>query len=178
MQNHVDHIAIHDFSLKTFDSWYSNWFLLTSGDYEQGSYNAMTVAWGGFGNMWSMPMALVVVRPSRYTFEFINQYHTFTLCAFPDKYKPALNILGTKSGRDGDKISESGLNPIAANIVDAPVYEQAELAVECKKMYWDDFNPAHFIHPDIEKRYLNGDYHRMLIGEILFITGDKSKYSS
>lgn len=178
MQNKIGEIAIKNFSLQAFNSWYTNWFLLTSGDFKKGSFNAMTVAWGGFGNMWSMPMALVVVRPSRYTFEFINQYPTFTLCGFPEKYQSVLNMLGTKSGRDGDKIGESGLTPIAARVVDAPIYEQAELAVECGKMYWDDFNPDHFIHPDIEKRYLNGDYHRLVIGEILSISGDKTKYSS
>ena len=178
MQNQINEIPVQAFSINTFSSWDNNWFVLSCGDLKKGQYNAMTVAWGGFGSMWSLPMALVVVRPSRYTFQFLNQFDTFTLCAFPESLKPALNLIGTKSGRDGDKIQESGLTPVAAKIVDAPVYEQAELIVECKKMYWDDFKPEHFLNSDIDKRYPNGDYHRMVIGEILSISGDKSKYSS
>jgi flavin reductase (DIM6/NTAB) family NADH-FMN oxidoreductase RutF len=175
MQNHRSEISVQDFSLRTFSSWDSNWFLLTCGDYKKEAYNAMTVAWGGFGSMWSMPMALVVVRPSRFT--FINQFETYTLCAFSEQYKLALNILGTKSGKDGDKMGESGLTPVSSKMVDAPVYKEAELAIECKKMYWDDFTPDHFLHPDIAERYPNGDYHRLVIGEILYISGDKSKYT-
>ena len=43
----------------------------------------MTVSWGALGCMWGRPFAQVVVRPQRYTFEFIETYPTFTLCAFP-----------------------------------------------------------------------------------------------
>lgn len=178
MHNQINEIPVQAFSINPFYSWDNNWFVLSCGDFKNGQYNAMTVAWGGFGNMWSLPMALAVVRPSRYTFQFLNQFDTFTLCAFPESFKDALNLIGTKSGRDGDKIKESGLTPIAAKIADAPVYEQAELMVECKKMYWDDFKPEHFLHPEIEKHYPNGDFHRMVIGQILFISGDQSKYAS
>ncbi len=70
----------------------------------------MTVAWGYFGIMWNKPMAVVVVRPTRFTFEFMEKYDTFTLTAFDKKFKKDLNLLGTKSGRDGDKIAETGSN--------------------------------------------------------------------
>lgn len=132
---------------------------------------------GSFGNMWNIPMALVVVRPTRYTFEFMNRYDDFTLCAFPKQYKKALNILGTKSGRDSDKLAESGLTPEAAVHVAAPVYKEAELAIECRKMYWQDFNPEQFMDERIHKQYELKDYHRMVFGEILFLDGDTANYT-
>jgi len=51
--------------------------------------------------MWDKPFAMVVVRPTRYTFEFMNRYPDFTLTAFPQKYRKDLSLLGKKSGRDG-----------------------------------------------------------------------------
>jgi flavin reductase (DIM6/NTAB) family NADH-FMN oxidoreductase RutF len=137
----------------------------------------MTVAWGSLGTMWGRPFAQIVVRFSRHTFGFTEQFDTFTLCALPGELKPALQLLGTKSGRDGDKIGEAGLTPIPSTSVAAPGFAEAELIVECRKIYWDDMNPAHFLDPDIEKNYRNRDYHRIYFGEVLAITG-APKYRS
>ena len=133
----------------------------------------MTVSWGSLGEMWNVPFAQVVVRPQRYTAQFIEKYPTFTLCAFSPKYRAALNLLGSKSGRDGDKIAESGLTLMAAAKVAAPVYEQAELAIECRKMYWQDLDPSHFLAPGIARNYPEKDYHRMYFGEVVAGTGSE-----
>ena len=98
-----------DFTVRINELWKNKWFLLTSGNFNKNHYNTMTVAWGYFGIMWNKPMAVVVVRPTRFTFEFMELYETFTLSAFDKKHKKALTLLGTKSGRDGDKIAETEL---------------------------------------------------------------------
>ena len=159
------------FKPKIHDIWFKQWFLLTSGDFEKGHFNTMTVAWGYFGCMWNKPVAVVVVRPSRFTYEFINGYDTFTLCAFPDEYKDDLNLLGTESGRDGDKIAKTKLNVIASQKVAAPCFQEAELILECRKIYWDDFKPTHFLDDTIATNYPDGDYHRFFFGEVLEIRG-------
>ena len=100
------------FLIQINELWLNKWFLLTSGNFNKNHYNTMTVAWGYFGIMWSKPMAVVAVRPTRFTFEFMEKYDTFTLAAFDKKFKKDLNILGTKSGRDGDKIAETQLTII------------------------------------------------------------------
>ncbi|HNT55340.1 MAG TPA: flavin reductase [Anaerolineaceae bacterium] len=151
--------------------WEDQWLLLTSGDYTESHYNAMTVSWGSLGVMWNQPFAQVVVRPTRYTFEFMEKYATFTLCAFPAKYRSALQLLGAKSGRDSNKIKASGLTPIPAAVVAAPAYAEAELIIECQKMYWQDFDPSHFLAPEIEENYARRDYHRIYYGKILSISG-------
>jgi flavin reductase (DIM6/NTAB) family NADH-FMN oxidoreductase RutF len=134
----------------------------------------MTVGWGGFGTMWSKPFVQIVVRPTRYTFEFMEQYDTFTWCAFPPAYQKALPLTGSKSGRDGDKIKATGLTPIPASRIAAPGFAEAELIVECRKIYWDDLNPDQFLDPDTENNYPLKDYHRIYFGEILAISGVKS----
>jgi flavin reductase (DIM6/NTAB) family NADH-FMN oxidoreductase RutF len=165
-------IPLDEFSVKAHHLWAKKWFLLTAGDFSQGDFNAMTVGWGSIGTMWGKPFAQLVVRPVRYTYGFMERYDTFTLCAFPDAYHRVLNLLGTRSGRDGDKIAESGLTPIASKRVAAPGFAEAELILECKKIYWDDMDPAHFLDPEIENNYPQKDYHRIYFGEILAAYGD------
>lgn len=162
-------IEFKEFSPRIFNLWANQWMLLTSGDFDTGHYNTMTVAWGSIGQMWNKPFVQVVVRPTRYTYEFMEKYNTFTLCAFPKKYKSALNLLGTKSGKDGDKIAESKLNPIKSKLVASPSFAEAELIIECRKIYWDDFEPANFLIPDIETNYNENDYHRVYFGEVVQI---------
>ena len=167
-----------NFSVRINELWKNKWFLLTSGDLHKGHFNTMTVAWGYFGIMWNKPMAVVVVRPTRFTFEFMEAYDTFTLTAFDKKYKKDLSLLGTKSGRDGDKIAETGLTPAPALTIASPVFKEAELIVECKKVYSDDFKPENFIDPTIDKNYPLKDYHRMYFGEVVHISGIDSYIGS
>ena len=153
--------------------WDHDWLLLTSGDFSKGTYNAMTVAWGGFGNMWNLPIAVIVVRPTRYTFEFINTFTDFTLCGFEKEFQTALKILGTKSGRDGDKIAASGLTPQAAEKVKAPVFQQANLHIECRQIYRTDYEPSQFLDKRIIKNYSDNDFHTLIFGEILASRGSE-----
>ncbi|MEI6875836.1 MAG: flavin reductase [Spirochaetota bacterium] len=141
--------------------------LLASGDFPAGRYNAMVVGWGSFGIMWGRPFVQVVVRPTRYTFEFMNEFETFTLSAYPGGFKKALAILGTKSGRDGDKIALAGLHPETSLAVAAPSFLEADLVVECRKIYWDDLDPERFLDPRIMGQYPARDFHRIYFGEIV-----------
>jgi flavin reductase (DIM6/NTAB) family NADH-FMN oxidoreductase RutF len=162
------HVRIHDL-------WMNQWFVLTSGDFSKGIYNAMTVAWGSLGVMWSKPFAQVVVRPTRYTFEFMEQYDSFTLCAFPEAYHKEMNYIGTHTGRSGDKIAAIGLTPIASSCVQTPSFAEAEFVIECQKMYWQDMDPTHFLEKSIEKNYPKKDYHRIYFGQIKALLVKESK---
>jgi flavin reductase (DIM6/NTAB) family NADH-FMN oxidoreductase RutF len=167
-------IAPEKFTTQACSLWAGQWLLLSAGDFVAEDYNCMTVAWGSFGTMWGKPFAQVVVRPSRYTYEFMERFNTFSLCAFPDNSRDALTLLGTKSGRDGNKIAEAGLTPCAAITVATPVFAEAELTVECQKIYWQDMAPAQFLDPSIEANYSDGDYHRVYFGEIVAVAGTTS----
>jgi flavin reductase (DIM6/NTAB) family NADH-FMN oxidoreductase RutF len=167
-------INTEDLLVRSHHLWATQWMLLTAGDFAAGHYNTMTVGWGSLGTMWGKPFAQVVVRPGRYTLEFLEQYDTFTLCAFPEQYRDALQLLGSCSGRDHDKIVESGLTPEASAAVAAPCFAEAELVVECRKMYWQDMDSQNFLDPAIAKNYPQKDYHRIYFGEIVAVSGTKS----
>ena len=160
-------IAFDDMQVRCHHLWEKQWLLLTAGDYAKHRFNAMTVGWGALGTMWGKPYAQVVVRPCRYTFEFMNQFDTFTLCGFPESYRAALQYLGSRSGRAGDKLAEAGLKPGPSTVVAAPSYAGANLIFECRKMYWQDIDPAHFVDPALERNYPQKDYHRVYFGEIV-----------
>ena len=178
MANTMTEIPVDIFNARVFNLWHKKWFALASGDFLVGDYNAMTVAWGSMGIMWNLPFVMVVVRPSRYTFEFINKYMTFSLSAFPDEFRNALNIIGTESGRDSDKIKIAGLTPMRLDKIEAPGFMEADLTFQCRRIYWEDLDPAKFLLPSIDDHYEKLDYHRMFFGEILSIQGDAAKYSS
>lgn len=173
----LEKIPIDQLTVQAYSLFENQWLLLTSGDFATGQYNAMTVAWGSLGCMWSRPFAMIAVRPTRYTYEFTEKFETFTLCAFPESQREALRLLGTRSGRDSDKIALSGLTPVAARQVAAPAFAEAELVIECQKFYWDDIDPAHFLEPRLDKNYPGKDYHRIYFGEILAVQGT-SAYQS
>jgi flavin reductase (DIM6/NTAB) family NADH-FMN oxidoreductase RutF len=150
-----------------FDLIGDKWMLITAVN-QQGKFNTMTASWGGMGIMWSKPVANCVIRPVRYTYEFMESTDYFTLTFFSEKYRQALNLLGTKSGRDGDKIKESGIKPLSIESINEKfiVFEEAEIILLCKKLYYHDIDPANFIDKDLDKNYPNKDYHRMYFGEI------------
>jgi len=140
----------------------TDWTLITAGD--SSSYNTMTASWGGLGVLWNKDVCFIFVRPVRFTYEFTEKFNYFSLSFFTEKYRHALELCGTKSGRDGDKIKESGLTPMSfANYVS---FKEADMIITCKKIYFQDINPEYFLDPEIHKVYDQYDYHRMYVGEI------------
>jgi len=155
--------------LRPTSIWADQWLLLGVGDFAAGRINAMTVGWGSFGTMWSRPFVQVVVRPTRYSHEFMEEFDTFTLLGFPAEYRSDLQRLGTVSGRNHDKIAETHLTPCASQIVAAPSFEEAELAVECRKIYSDQMRSDKILDESIHRLYPESDYHTIYFGEILRI---------
>ena len=140
------------------------WMLITAGTEDK--CNTMTASWGGLGVLWGKPVATVYIRPQRYTLEFVEREDTFTLCFFGEAYRKALTLCGSKSGRDVDKVKECGFTVTTAE--GAPYFEEADLVLVCKKAYWQDMDPSHFLDGEIDSKwYPQKDYHRIFIGEIL-----------
>lgn len=141
------------------------WMLVTAGDKEK--WNTMTANWGGVGYLWNKPVVCIFIRPQRYTFEFVEKESAFTLSFFDRKYRPALNICGSTSGRDTDKVKALGLTPYVLETGNI-TFEEAGLILECKKLYTDFFRPEAFIDPAIKGRvYPDGDFHKLYIAEIV-----------
>ena len=146
-----------------------DWMLITAGPPD--NCNTMTASWGGLGHIWGKDVCWCVVRPVRYTFAFMERNDVFTLTWFGEEHRTALNILGTRSGRDGDKIAEAGLTRVAGPIEGTTTFAEARLVIACRKLYWHDLDPTHFVDPSLDEHYPSKDYHRMYVGEILSVRG-------
>ncbi len=164
-------ISPERFKINPYAQWEHNWLLLTAGDLEAGEFNAMTVAWGSLGCLWNKPFVQIFVRPTRHTFTLLEKFPTFSLCAFPAEFRSALSLLGSKSGRDSQKMRDSGLTIIPAEIIQAPVYEEADLVIECKTIYQSEIFPDKITAAGIDALYPLRDFHRILFCEILNIRG-------
>jgi flavin reductase (DIM6/NTAB) family NADH-FMN oxidoreductase RutF len=148
----------------TFQMIDKQWFLLTAGNLHK--FNTMTASWGSFGILWNKPVVFCFVRPQRYTFQFMEASQSFTMCFLGEEYRDALKFCGKFSGKDLDKIASTGLIP--KETASGSVYfEQANLVLECRKLYFSDLDPTHFLDPQILKNYPINDFHRLYIGEIV-----------
>ena len=138
------------------------WALVTAGSRDK--FNMMTASWGFLGEMWGKDCAIAMIRPQRYTLEFMNQNDNFTLSFYGDN-KAVHKVCGSKSGRDIDKAKESGLVPIFDN--GAVYFEQAELVLICKKLYTSQIDKEGFVDKECLKWYPDNDFHKMFVGEIV-----------
>ena len=161
--NDFQKIEPRDINQNPFKLIDDDWFLLSAGDIN--AFNTMTASWGGLGILWNKPVVFCFVRPHRYTYKFMESNEYFTVSFFNEKYRDALNFCGKKSGRDTDKMKSTGLNPVESP-EGSIFYEQAELMIECRKLYFSDIIPEHFLLEKIHASYPKKDYHRMYIGEI------------
>lgn len=96
-------VNIQDLKFNPFDEISNHWVLISAK--KDGVVNTMTASWGQLGHLWGKNVMTVYIRPQRYTKEFVDAGDYFTVTLF-DGYKKELGVLGSKSGRDGDKIAE------------------------------------------------------------------------
>lgn len=141
----------------------NDWALLTARDGE--GCNPMTVSWGGIGELWGKDTATVYVRESRYTKGLVDNETHFSLCFMKDESRDALKFCGSKSGRDYDKIKETGLTPVYTE--KAPYFKEAKIVLICRKMACQLLDEKGFIDTDIkEKWYSDNDMHYIYFAEI------------
>lgn len=148
---------------KVFEAFKEGWALVTAGT--PGDFNTMTVSWGGVGTLWEKDVATVYVKPVRYTHDFMEKNEFFTVSFFPEDCREDLALLGTKSGRDGDKVAETKLTPV--EIGETVGFKEASVTLLCKKIYRQDLDIAAIPADTIEKYYAEEAPHTMYVGEVL-----------
>ncbi len=121
------------------------WMLITAG--KPGTcgsdWNTMTASWGGLGFLWNRPVAYVFVRPNRHTHRFMEAEQGLTLSFMPEACRDKLVYCGRHSGREVDKMAETGLMPLVleSGLV---AMEGAELVLECRKLFRTTLQEADF----------------------------------
>lgn len=141
-----------------------DWMLITAE--KEGKVNTMTASWGGLGIMWGKNVAFMVIRPQRYTKEFIDSGDTFSLSFYDNSFRKVLGYLGSASGRNEDKVTKSGLTVVHENEI--PYFAEAKTVLLCKKLFAQPYEEKSFIDREIPGTcYPDKDYHTLYVSEIL-----------
>jgi len=98
---------------------------------EKGNPNALALGWA-MCTSFSPPMLAISVGLTRYSHELIERAGEFVLVFPSEGMKAATMVVGTKSGRHGDKMREAGIRLLPASRVKAPLVDDACANFECK----------------------------------------------
>lgn len=158
------------YNANIFELFLNQWALLTAGNKED--FNSMTIAWGTMGTLWNKSVITVYVNPLRYTYDFMNKNDLFTVDFFPAKYHKELGLMGSRSGRDGDRLKGTSLTPCFLD--NAVHYKEAELSFICKKLYTQDLVKSS-IPQELAKQFYAPEHqaHRMYVGEVIDVIQNK-----
>jgi len=138
-----------------------------------GKPNVMTIGWGTIGCIWSRPVFIVLVRPSRYSYSRLEQVNDFTVNVPPREISAAVSHCGSISGRHHDKFAEAQLTPIPSREVRSPIIKECVVHYECRTLHRNDLAPEALAQAVREEFYPSGDFHRVYFGEIVAAYADE-----
>ena len=98
---------------------------------ENGAPNAIALGWSMCTSN-EPPMLAISIGHTRYSHELIEESGEFVLVFPSEKMVDATMVVGTKSGRHGDKMEEAGVTLLPGTVVDAPLVDDACANFECK----------------------------------------------
>lgn len=152
-----------EFATDIFAQFDKKWALLTAGNTQD--FNTMTISWGGMGTLWNKPVVTAYVRTSRYTHDFMDREEYFTVSFFAEEYRQILGVLGSRSGREMDKIHESGLTVKPAG--DSVTFAEAEVTILCRKIFMQRLEIDNIPDDVVATFYVGDAPHDMYIGEVI-----------
>lgn len=161
-------ISPKEIDKNVFKLFSENHSVLTSGT--ENDYNSMTASWGGWGQLFEQSTAWNILGGKRYTLEYIKKNETYTVTFFEETYKDQVLFLGSKSGRNSNKMKEVKLTKIVtpSGLI---TYKEAMLILECKLVQVtpvkaEDFKTKY--GKDFISKAFNdsGAYHNLIFGEI------------
>ena len=138
--------------------------VVTSG--KESTYNSMIASGGGLGLLFKEPTTWLLFRKDRYTLEMIKKQHTYTIAYFPKEYEEQILFLGSKSGRDSDKMKEFQLTSVQTPLGNIS-FKEAKLIIECTLTQITTPSPNDFYAQQardyITKAYKNENDHRQYV---------------
>jgi len=119
-----------------------------------GKPNMMTAAWVGVSC--SRPRCVTIsLREATYTYGNIMANKAFTVNILSEEHLDAVKYFGSVSGRDVDKLAETGYTAVSGDSVKAPYLQESNISLECKVLHT-----------------LKVGLHTMFIGEIRDVKAD------
>lgn len=141
--------------------------LLLATTRRSGESNVMTIGWGTVGVVWGRPIFQVLVRPSRHTYELLEESGEFTVNVPTEAMGEWVAVCGTRSGRDIDKIGAYGVAVSRGKKVASITLDESPMVYECRVVHHNDVLPPNLARDINASAYANRDYHRVYWGEIV-----------
>ncbi|RLD19375.1 MAG: flavin reductase family protein [Caldiserica bacterium] len=152
---------------KTLEMMDDPGLLLLSGNANES--NVMTIGWGTIGIIWGKPIFCVLVRPSRYTDNFIKKYNEFTVNVPSAGMEKTVLYCGTVSGKNYNKFKKKNITLLPGKKVKCPTIKKCDIVYECRVIHKNSIVPAELMFEISPKYYPKGDYHTIYFGEILAV---------
>lgn len=140
--------------------------LVTAGEADR--WNTMTIGWGSAGTLWSTPTLTVYVHPNRYTHSLLQESDWFTVQLLGPEHQRDCAILGSRSGRDGDKVALTSLTPKPLD--HGVTFEEAGLTIVCHKVFEQAIDLAAVpreVMDRLAERLYYEHAHSVFVGEIV-----------
>lgn len=129
------------------------------------TYNIITIAWTGTINT-SPAMTYISVRKERHSYDLIKDSGEFVINLTTEALVKATDFCGVRSGRDVNKFEITGLTPIDATHVKAPLIKESPVSIECrvteiKELGSHDMFLAEVLAVHVDEKYIdeNGKFH-------------------
>lgn len=141
-----------------------DWMLITAGN--GSDINMMTASWGGLGYLFNKPAAFCFINPTRHTYPLMEKYETYTLSFYTEAYRSVLEYCGSNSGRDKDKVKESGLTPVIMPS-GSKAFKEAWMIIECRKLVSQSLSQESISNEEVRKEWIGKQVNKMFVGEII-----------
>jgi len=133
---------------------------------KDGQPNVMTIGWLLLGRSYhGNPIAVVAIRPARYTFKLLDEVEEFVIAVPTPELKEKVAFCGSKSGSDADKFKETGLTPITSIHVRPPSIKECTVNIECK--IYNKVRPPHHILTPEHRRAPVSEQHTIYFAKVL-----------
>ena len=152
-----------------------DFMVITAGN--EGHHNSMIGSGGGLGVLFKKPTTWCILQTTRYTLELIQKEQAYTMSYFADEYRGPMLFLGSKSGRDSEKMKEVELTSVRTPCGNM-AYKEARLVIECKLTEITTPNPDDFCTQEA-KDYIREAYkdpaevRKYVFGEITHVWVEK-----
>lgn len=137
-------------------------FLVTQGKARKP--NVMSIGWITMGIVWGKPIAVVLVRPSRYSYHLLEEHPVFTVNLPGFSMQREVEICGTYSGRDIDKFERCGFTPQYLGASSIPVIKECRASLICSVVQRTRVEPTTFRESIVAEFYPRDDFHFVYFG--------------
>ena len=131
-----------------------------------GAENVLTLGWGLIGPFYhGRPVFAIAVAPGRYSWRFLEAVPEFVIAVPGDGLKAAVDLCGTRSGREVDKFEAAGLTRRASVHVRPPSIVECGINVECR--IYTSVKPPHMLLTPEHRRAPVEEQHTIYFAEVL-----------